>query len=84
MKCGFSADHVSTNDDSALKHNEVEEERDDQYCLQPLRVQFEDCTTFDSDLEVCGIHSVVQMLDQHLTRPEKRKLQNGKQHSWMH
>jgi hypothetical protein len=34
-------------------------------------VQFEDCTTCDGALEVCGIQSIQsvdQVLDQHLTR----------------
>jgi hypothetical protein len=73
VKCGFTDDHVSSNDDSAVKLSE-EEEND----LQHLEVQFEDCTTCDSGLEVCGIMNVA-----HLTMPEeepegKRKLQNIK------
>jgi hypothetical protein len=35
-----------------------------------MTVQFEDYTTCDSALKVCGIQSVDQVLDQHLTRPE--------------
>jgi hypothetical protein len=53
VKCGFSNDHISSNDDSAVKLSEDEE--DDWYCLHPHGVQFEDCTTCDSALEVCGI-----------------------------
>jgi hypothetical protein len=34
-------------------------------------VQFDNYTTCDSALEFCGSHSVNQMLDQWLTRPEK-------------
>jgi hypothetical protein len=50
VKCGFSNDHISGNDDSAVKLKE-----DDWHSLQPLGVQFEDYTTCDSALEVCGI-----------------------------
>jgi hypothetical protein len=87
VKCGFSNDHISTNDDSAVKL--IEDEENDWYSLQPLGVQFEGCTTCDSALEVCGILFVSQVLDQHLTMPEEepeaeRKQQNIKQHSWMH
>jgi hypothetical protein len=83
VKCGFSVDRVGNNDDSAVKL--CEDEEDDWYNLQPLGVQFEDYITFDNALEVCGNQSVSQKVDQHLTRPEKkRKLWNIKQHSWMH
>jgi hypothetical protein len=34
-------------------------------------VQFEDYTTCNSALEVCGIQSVNQVLDQHLARAEE-------------
>jgi hypothetical protein len=34
-------------------------------------VQFKDYTTCDSALEVCGIQSVDQVLDQHLYGPEE-------------
>jgi hypothetical protein len=34
-------------------------------------VQSEDNTTCDSALEVCGVRTVDQVLDQHLTRPEE-------------
>jgi hypothetical protein len=34
-------------------------------------VQFDDYTTCDSALEVCGIQTVNQVLDEHLTRPEE-------------
>jgi uncharacterized protein YunC (DUF1805 family) len=87
VKCGFSIDHVSSKDDSAVKLTGGEE--DNGYSLQPLGVQSEDYQTRDSALKVCGVRSVEQVLDQHLTMPEetqkrKRKLQNIKQHSWMH
>jgi hypothetical protein len=37
-------------------------------------VQFENYTTCgDSALEVCGIQSVEQVLEQHLTRPEEEE-----------
>jgi hypothetical protein len=65
MKCGFSIDYVSSNDDSAVKLTEDEE--DDWHCL-PLGVQFEDYTC-DSAPEDCE-SSVDQVLDQHLIRPE--------------
>jgi hypothetical protein len=42
VKCGFSIDHVSSNDDSAVKLNEDEE--DEWHSLQPLGVQSEDDT----------------------------------------
>jgi hypothetical protein len=35
--------------------------------------QFEDYTTCDSALKVCGIQSVDQVLDQHLTRPKREE-----------
>jgi hypothetical protein len=38
-----------------------------------LRVLFEDCTTCDSALEVCGIQSIDKVLNQHLTRPEEEE-----------
>jgi hypothetical protein len=41
VKCGFSNDHDSSNDDSAVKLSEDEED-DDWHNLQPLGVQFED------------------------------------------
>jgi hypothetical protein len=49
VKCGFSNDHVSSNDNSVVKINEDEE--DDWHSLQLLGVQAEDCTTCDSVLE---------------------------------
>jgi hypothetical protein len=81
VKCDFSNDHVSRNEDSAVKLGEDEE--DDSHSLQPLGVQFEDCRRCDIALEVCGILSVSQVLDQHLTMSEeepegKRKQQNIK------
>jgi hypothetical protein len=60
VKCGFSNDHVISND-SAVKLNEDEE--DDWHSLQSPGVQFEDYTTCDSALEVCGIMSADHMLD---------------------
>jgi hypothetical protein len=69
VKCGFSTDHVSSNDGSSVKL--TEDEDDDWHSLQSLGVQFEDCTTGGSDLEVFGgIQSVCQVSDQHLTKPE--------------
>jgi hypothetical protein len=43
VKCGFSNDHISGNDDSAVKLSEGEE--DYWHSVQPLGVQFEDYTT---------------------------------------
>jgi hypothetical protein len=40
LKCGFLTDHVSSNDDSAVKFTEDEE--DDWHRLQPLGAQYED------------------------------------------
>jgi hypothetical protein len=40
VKCSFSSDHVSSNDDSAVKLTGSEE--DDWHSSQPLGVQFED------------------------------------------
>jgi hypothetical protein len=48
VKCGFSVDHVSRNDDNVMKLSEDEE--DDWHSLQPHGVQFEDYTTCDSAL----------------------------------
>jgi hypothetical protein len=52
MRVVFQIDgtHPKGNDDSAVKLSEDEE--DDWYRLQPLGVQFEDCTTCDSALEI--------------------------------
>jgi hypothetical protein len=69
LKCGFSTDHVSHSDDSAVKLNEDEE--DDWHSLQALGVQSEDYPTRDSALEVCGVLSVDKVLDQHFTWPEQ-------------
>jgi hypothetical protein len=71
VKCGFPNDHVSSNDDSAVKLKEDEE--DDWNSLQPPGVQSEDYPTRDSALEVCGVQSVDQVLDQHLTRAEEEE-----------
>jgi hypothetical protein len=68
VKCGFSTDYVSSNDDSAVKLSEHEE--DDWHSLQPLAVKSEDYIC-DSGLKVCGAQNVDQVLDQHLTRPEE-------------
>jgi hypothetical protein len=54
VMCGFSNDHISSNDDSAVKFTENEE--DDCHSL-PLGVQFEDYTTCNNALEVCGIQN---------------------------
>jgi hypothetical protein len=40
---------------------------------KPLGVQFEDYTACGSALEVCGILSIAQVLDQQLTRPEEEE-----------
>jgi hypothetical protein len=69
VKCDFSTDHASSNDDSAVKLSEDEEV--DWHSLQPLGVQSEDYTTCDSALEFCGVQNVDQVLDQHFTRPEE-------------
>jgi hypothetical protein len=71
VKCGFLIDHVSSNDDSAVKFSEDEEF--DWHSSQPLGVHFEDHTIYDSALEVSGIQSSDQVLDQHLTRPEEEE-----------
>jgi hypothetical protein len=52
VKCGFSIDHASSSEDSAVKLTEDEE--NDWHSLQPLGMLFEDYTTHDSALEVCG------------------------------
>jgi hypothetical protein len=67
VKCGFSNDHVSSNDDNAVK---LTEDEDDPHSLHLLGVQFEDYTC-DSTPEFCGIQSVDQVLDQQLTRSEE-------------
>jgi hypothetical protein len=80
VTCGFSNDHVSSNDDSAVKLSEDEEYN--WHSLHPLGAQCEDYTIYDSALEVCGIPSANHMSDQHLTIPEdekkSRKLQGHK------
>jgi hypothetical protein len=77
VKCAFSNDRVSGNDGSGGKLSEDEDEN--WHSLQPLGVQFEDYTTCDNAPEVCGVQSVEQVLDQHLTTPEEEgKLQNIK------
>jgi hypothetical protein len=85
VKFSFSNYYVSSSDDGEVKLSE--DKKDDCMChnLQPLGMQFEDYTTCDSALEVCGIQSVNQMLDQHLTGPEGGgNCRKKKQHSWMH
>jgi hypothetical protein len=47
VKRGFSTDHVKSNDDSAVKLTEDEE--DDWHSLQCLGVQFEDYPTCNGD-----------------------------------
>jgi 23S rRNA U2552 (ribose-2'-O)-methylase RlmE/FtsJ len=68
VKCCFLIDHVSSNDGSAVKL--TEEEEDDWHSSQPLGVQSEDYATCDSALKVSGAQSVDQVLDQHLARLE--------------
>jgi hypothetical protein len=53
LRSGFSLDHVSSNDDSAVKLTENEE--DDWHSLQSLGVQSQDYPTCDSALEVSGV-----------------------------
>jgi hypothetical protein len=62
-------ENVSSNDNSALKLTEDEE--DDWHCLEPLGVQSEDYSKCDSALKDCGARSVDQALELHLTRPEE-------------
>jgi hypothetical protein len=62
VKCGFSNNHVSSNDDSAVKLSE--DEQDDWHSSQPLGVQ-------SGALEVSQVQSVDQVSDQHLTRSEE-------------
>jgi hypothetical protein len=72
VKCDFSIDYVSSNDDSAVKLSEDKE--DDWHSSQPPGVQFEDYTTCDSTLKVCGVWNVNQLLNQHLNRPEEEEV----------
>jgi hypothetical protein len=69
VKCSFSNDHVSSNDDSAVKLNE--HQADDWHSLKHLGVQSDDYTTRASALAVCEIQSVDRVADQHLTVPEE-------------
>jgi hypothetical protein len=71
VKCGFSIDHVSSKDGSAVKRTEDEE--DDLYSLKPLGVRSEDYLTCNSALEVREVWTVDQVLEQHLTRSEEPK-----------
>jgi hypothetical protein len=73
VKCGILIDHVSSNDDSALKL--TEDEKDDWHSLQPLGVQSEDYPTCDSALKICEIRNVNQVLDQHLIKPEEPEVE---------
>jgi hypothetical protein len=52
VKCGFSNDHTSRNDESAVKLTEAEENN---WQLPPLGGLFVDYTTSDNALEVLGI-----------------------------
>jgi hypothetical protein len=52
---------ISTSYESAVKLSEDEE--DDWHSSEPLRMQFEDYTTFGRALDVCGIQGVDQGLD---------------------
>jgi hypothetical protein len=61
VKCAFSNDYVSSNNDSTAKLSEDEE--DDWHRLQPLRVLFEQYTTYCSSSEVSEIHNVNRVLD---------------------
>jgi uncharacterized Fe-S center protein len=83
MKCGILINHVSSNDDSALKL--TEDEKGDWHSLPSLGVQSEDCPTCDTAVKICELQNVNQVLDQHLIKPEKpklkRKLKNTKQQS---
>jgi hypothetical protein len=54
-----------------------EDEEDDSFNLQPLGVKYRDCTTCYSILEVYGIQSIAQVLDQQLTRPEEEEEEEG-------
>jgi hypothetical protein len=59
-------DCIYTSDDNTLKLTEDEE--NDWHSLHPLGVQFEGYKTFR---RVCGVHTVKQVLHQHLGRPEE-------------
>jgi hypothetical protein len=59
VKYGFSIEHVSSNDNGAVKLSEDEE--DGWYNLQLPGVQFHYYTTCDSVLEASGIQSVNQV-----------------------
>jgi hypothetical protein len=69
VKFSFLIEHISTNDNSAMKLGEGED--DDRHSLLPLGVQSEDYPTYDSALEVCRVRSIDHTLDQHLTMPEE-------------
>jgi hypothetical protein len=59
VKCGFSIDHVNSNDDSAVKL--TADEGNNWRSLQPLGVQSEEYPTCDSALKVYGIQSIDQI-----------------------
>jgi hypothetical protein len=61
VKCSFSIDHVSSNENSAVKL--MEDEEDDSHSLHHLGLQSEGCPTCDNALEICGVWSVNQVLD---------------------
>jgi hypothetical protein len=75
VQCGFPVDHVGSND-SAVKLTQDEE--DDWNSLQTLGVQCEGNPMSASALEVCGVQSVDQVLDQQLTRLEGEKVAEHK------
>jgi hypothetical protein len=80
VKCDFSNDRFSNNDDSAMKLSKDEE--DDWYSLlvQSLGVQVEGYITCDNVLKVCGIQTVNHMLDHNLTRPEEKRKEKVSEH----
>jgi hypothetical protein len=47
------------------------EDEHDWHSLHPIEVQFEDCRTCDSAVEICGVQSGHQVLDQQLDMPEE-------------
>jgi hypothetical protein len=68
VKCSFSTDHASSNDDSAVKLDE----EDDWHSLQPPGMQFENYTTCDSGFEVCqpGVRSTFHYARRRIRRRE--------------
>jgi hypothetical protein len=69
VKCGFSVDHASNSDGSAVKL--TEEEKHDWHILKDPGVHFEKHMICDSVLKICGVQSIQQVLNQQLTRPEE-------------